>query len=281
MYKNIQGSTRLSGIIGWPIDHSFSPTIHNYWISLHSINGAYVPFAVNPENFKQAIKSISSLGILGVNITVPFKELALYEMDELDSAAKEIGAVNTVIVKKNGCLFGKNTDGEGFISSLRYNEPSWKPSERPIVVLGAGGAARSIIFALKSAGAKEIRIVNRTIEKAEKLATSFGNTCVVFDWKNNKEILRDVGLFVNATSLGMKEKPYFDFSIDNLPKDALVNDIVYNPIETDLLRNAKKRGNKIVNGLDMLIYQAAPAFYEWFGIMPKADNKLRNILIAK
>ena len=281
MQKHIKGSTRLSGIIGWPIDHSFSPLIHNYWISLYSIDGIYVPFPINPENFKQAIKSIASLGILGVNITIPFKELAFLEMDELDSAAKEIGAVNTVLVKKNGCLLGKNTDGEGFISSLRYNDPSWKPYERPIVVLGAGGAARSIIFALKSAGAKEIRIVNRTIEKAEKLATSFGNTCVVFDWKNNKEILRDVGLFVNATSLGMKEKPYFDFSIDNLPRDALVNDIVYNPIETDLLIKAKNRGNKIVNGLDMLIYQAAAAFYEWFGVMPKVDDGLRKTLISK
>ena len=281
MQKKIQQSTSLAGIIGWPISHSSSPKIHNYWLSTYGLDGVYLPFAVNPKNFKKAIHSLFSLGIVGVNITIPFKEIALYEMDELDTTAKEIGAVNTVVVKNNGCLLGKNTDGEGFLENLREKYPTWQPSERPSVVLGAGGAARSIVFALKNAGVKEIRVVNRTIEKAENLASSVGKNCVAIDWKNSKKIFEDVNLLVNATSLGMKENPWDEFSIESLPTDAVVNDIVYKPIDTDLLIKARNRGNKIVDGLGMLLHQAVPAFNEWFGIVPKIDNNLRKILLSE
>lgn len=271
---------RLAGIMGWPVAHSRSPTLHGYWIKELGLSGAYVYLPVRPEHLPDALKSLSALGFAGCNLTIPHKEAAISLLDYVDPLAKRIGAVNTVVVGQDGSLFGFNTDSFGFIECLKEAKPDWRADAGPAAVIGAGGGARAVVAALAERGAKEIRLANRTIARAQKLAADFGAPVRVTPWEQRHEALEGASLLVNATSQGMAGQAPLDLSLDRLPKGAVVCDIVYIPLETPLLAAARKRGNPTVDGLGMLLHQARPAFKAWFGILPEVTPELRRVLEA-
>jgi len=277
----ITGKTQLSGIIGWPVAHSRSPQLHGYWLEKYGINGAMVPLAVRPEALGDAIYGLVALGFRGANVTIPHKEAVLELMDEVAPLARRIGAVNTVTVAEDGRLLGSNTDAFGFLAHLKASAPDWRAAGGPVAVLGAGGAARAVIAALADDGVEEIRLVNRTRERADAVATHFeGAPITVMDWDDREELLEDVTLLVNATSLGMTGKPVLDMRLSCLPAAAVVYDLVYAPLETPLLQKARAIGARAVDGLGMLMHQARPAFRAWYGVDPAADEGLRAMLIA-
>lgn len=274
----LSGKAKIAGIFGWPIAHSRSPRLHGFWLERHGIDGVYVPLAVAPDNFEAAFRSLPALGFRGVNITVPHKEAALAACDEVDPQAQRIGAVNTVVVDASGRLVGSNTDAFGFVESLR-RAVDWKAAAGPAVVLGAGGAARAIVVALLVAGAPEVRIANRTRNRAETLADDLGDGIMVVDWDERADALADAALLVNSTTLGMEGHEPLPLDLAKLPKAAVVTDIVYTPLETPLLRDAASRGNPTVDGLGMLLYQAQPGFEQWFGVRPEVDDALRRFVL--
>jgi shikimate dehydrogenase len=271
----ITGAARLAGLMGWPVSHSRSPVLHNFWLRAYDIDGAYVPLAVAPEAFERALRALPLLGFAGVNVTVPHKEAAFAAVDETDDLARRIGAVNTIVFDDDGRAHGANSDAFGFIESLRTRAPGWSGPAGPAVVLGAGGAARAIVVALQDAGAPEIRLVNRTAERAARLVEEFGAPLTGVAWNERDAALDGAALLVNTTTLGMTGNPALDLSLDALPRDAVVNDIVYVPLETPLLRAAVARGNPVVDGLEMLLHQARPGFARWFGVEPEVTDRLR------
>ncbi len=277
---NLSGSAKIAGVIGWPVDHSLSPRLHSYWINAHDIDGAYIPLAVAPENLEQALLALPKLGFKGVNVTVPHKEAALSLVDAADDMAKHIGAVNTIVVAANGSLVGSNTDGEGFLQNILSNVEGWDARSGPAVVLGAGGSARAVVGALTGAGCKNIFVVNRTTSKAEALATNFGETTVVCPWSDVATVLKKASLLVNTTTLGLENQPPLNIDLSPLPKSAVVADLVYAPLETKLLHEAKARGNRTVDGLGMLLYQAVPGFESWFGTRPEVSKALRQFVLG-
>ncbi len=278
---NVTGRSRIAGIFGWPVEHSRSPVIHNYWLAAHGIDGVYVPFAVRPPALPAALAALPALGILGVNLTIPHKEAALELLDQVDPRAARIGAVNTVHVDVDGRLLGYNSDGQGFVDGLRASCPDWAPQAGPAVVLGAGGAARAIVAALDDAGVPEIRIVNRTGARAHALIAALGGTGLVAEaWERRNLALDGAALLVNATSLGMAGQPQLEIALDALPETAVVADIVYVPLETPLLAAARARGHRVVDGLAMLLYQARFGFRLWFGQDPVVDDSLRDHVAA-
>jgi shikimate dehydrogenase len=277
---SVTGNAKLAGIIGWPVAHSRSPVLHGYWLQRYGIDGAYVPMAVKPENLRHALKSLPLLGFAGCNITIPHKEEALHLVDSHAPSAKRAGGVNTVVVDAAGKLIGSSTDGYGFIAALRAAAPTFDAGQAPAVVLGAGGAARAIVAALLDHGAREIRLVNRTPERATKLAKELGGEVRGIAWDKRAEALAGAALLVNATSLGMEGQPVLDLPLHALPTDAVVNDIVYVPLETPLLATARARGNRCVDGLGMLLHQAQPGFAAWFGLKPEVDGGLRQAVLA-
>ena len=272
---NITGAARLAGVMGWPVSHSLSPALHNYWLRDYDIDGVYIPLAVAPEAFECSLAALALLGFAGVNVTVPHKEAAYSVVDERDRQAERIGAVNTIVFDEDGQVRGANTDGFGFVESLRSKAPEWSGSAGPAVVLGAGGAARAIVAALQDEGVSEIRIVNRTAARGKQLATEFGSPLLSVAWRERAEALDGAALVVNTTTLGMVGKPPLDLALDYLPLGAVVNDIVYAPLMTPLLATAMARGNPAVDGLEMLLHQARPGFKLWFGSEPKVTNRLR------
>ena len=265
----------MAGVMGWPVAHSRSPLIHNYWINKYKLNGTYGLFPVHPDRLEAAIRGLSALGIAGCNITIPHKVSAMRYMDWVSPLAEKVGAINTIVVQADGSLHGFNNDGYGFIQSLKEVSQNWQASAGPAVVLGAGGAARAIVVALLEEGAKEIRLLNRTLGKAQTLAAEFGNALAPVEWSDRQAALADASLLVNTTSLGMHGQPPLELQLDNLPQTALVSDIVYAPLQTPLLAEARLRGNMTVNGLGMLLHQARPAFEAWFGVHPNVDEELR------
>jgi shikimate dehydrogenase len=273
------GAARLAGVMGWPVKHSRSPRLHGYWIEKYGVDGAYVPLAVAPENLAATIKALPLLGFAGVNLTVPHKEAALELVDHVDPTARRIGAINTIVVRADGSLEGSNTDAFGFIEHLRADAPQWSAA-KPAVVLGAGGAARAVVAALLDAGVPRVRLVNRTAERAERLASEFDGPISVHGWGDWRAALPESGLLVNTTTLGMTGQPPLDIDLTNLPSDAVVNDIVYVPLETSLLAAASRRGNRIVDGLGMLLHQARPGFRAWFGVDPEVTPALRTHVAA-
>ena len=274
----ISGRAKLAGVMGWPVSHSLSPRLHGFWLQAHKIDGAYLPLAVAPENLEAALRALPLMGFRGVNLTLPHKELALGIVDDIDKSAKRIGAVNTIVVNDEGALIGSNTDGFGFIENILRAQPNWKADTGPVVILGAGGATRAICVALQEAGAEDITLMNRTREKAEKLSDEFDLN--VRDWQDRGAQLGGAALLINTTSLGTVGQTGLDLSLDALPPDALVCDIVYTPLETELLRAAEKRGNPTVDGLGMLLHQAPPGFAAWFGVEPEVTEKLRRFVLA-
>lgn len=270
----------LAGIMGWPVAHSRSPKLHNYWLEKYGIPGAYVQLPVAPGTLDVALPGLAALGFRGCNITIPHKVDALRLVHELDVNAKRMGAINTIVVQPDGSLKGFNNDGFGYIQSLLDAKPDWRADAGPITVLGAGGAARAVVLSLADRGAKEIRLLNRTDAKAQALAEEFGAPVKAIPWSERHAALADVALLVNTTSQGMHGNPALDLDLDALPEHALVSDVIYVPLETPLLAAARQRGNPTVNGLGMLLNQARPAFHAWFGVMPEITPELRRAIEA-
>jgi shikimate dehydrogenase len=275
----LSGRSRIAGVMGWPVAHSRSPRLHGYWLQEHSIDGAYVPLPVRPEQFAAALRALPMLGFAGVNVTVPHKEAALAAVDRSDPAARRIGAVNTIVVSADGTLNGCNSDGFGFLENVRATVPRWSPKAGPAVLLGAGGAARAIAVALLDNGAPEIRIINRTVERAERLCRDIGGLLRIVSWTERASALAEAALLVNTTTLGMTGQLALELALDRLPTAAVVNDIVYSPLETPLLAAAKARGNPVVDGLGMLLHQARPGFAAWFGVEPIVTPELRRFVL--
>jgi shikimate dehydrogenase len=271
----LTGKAKLAGVMGWPVGHSLSPRLHNYWLDLHGLDGAFVPLPVAPEHFAHALRLLPLVGFSGVNITVPHKEAALEAIDIVEPIAHRIGAVNTVTVQDDGALKGTNTDAAGFTAHLMETVPGFDPKSGPCVIIGAGGAARAVAVALQDIGAGEIRIVNRTLARAETLALALGHGVRVVDWTGRAQALAGASLVVNTTTQGMVGEPALDLSLDSLPPHAVVFDIVYTPLETPLLAIARRRGNPVVDGLGMLLHQAVSGFEAWFGVRPVVDDALR------
>jgi len=270
----------LAGVMGWPIMHSRSPKLHNYWLGAHGLIGAYVPLAVKSEGLRAALRALPALGFSGCNLTIPHKEAALAIVDKVDPVARRIGAVNTVVVAPDGSLEGRNTDAFGYIEHVREAQPAWRADAGPIAVIGAGGGARAVLVALIDAGAREIRLVNRTPARGEALARELGGPIKTLGWDKRNAALAGAAMLVNTTNQGMVAEPPLDLKLDALPASALVSDIVYIPRDTPLLAAARTRGNPTVNGLGMLLHQARPAFRAWFGIMPEVTPELRALIGA-
>jgi shikimate dehydrogenase len=275
----MNGKFMLAGVMGWPVSHSRSPKIHNFWLAAHEIAGSYVPLAVAPENLAQALRALPALGFSGCNLTIPHKEAALSLLDVVEPAARAIGAVNCVVVGSGGELIGRNYDAFGFVAALRETAPDWRAVSGPAVVIGAGGASRAIVYGLLDAGAPGIRLFNRTLARAEAIARDFGPRVSALPWADRHAALADAALLVNATSQGMIGNPPLDLSLDALPATATVTDIVYSPLETPLLAAARQRGATVVDGLGMLLHQARPAFRDWTGVMPEATSALRAMIV--
>lgn len=270
----------LAGIMGWPVMHSRSPKLHNYWLQKHGLAGAYVPLGIQPMGLIAALRALPALGFSGCNITIPHKIHAMEAMDELSPTAKRIGAMNCVVVRPDGALYGTNYDGYGYIESVKEAAPDWRAGDAPITVLGAGGGSRAVLVGLIDAGATEIRLTNRSRHRAEQLAADLGGPIRVVDWESRSRALEGAAMLVNTTSNGMVGQPELDIALDALPGDALVSDIVYAPLETKLLAAARRRGNRCVDGLGMLLHQARPAFRDWFGILPEVTKELRASIVA-
>ncbi len=263
-----------AGVIGYPIQHSKSPVIHQYWLDKHKINGSYQSIEIKPENLEVKIRELVNQGYNGFNVTIPHKENIFKICDEVNEAAKKIGAVNTVVIKDKK-LFGTNTDAFGFIQNIKSCQPI-DFSKKKALILGAGGASRAIIFGLLEEGVQEIILTNRTIEKAEKLKQLNPQKIKIINWEEKENFLNQVDLLINTTSLGMKDQNPLTINLENLSSKALVTDIVYNPLMTSLLTQAKDRGNPIVTGIGMLLHQARPAFEAWTGIMPEVTKDLEQ-----
>ncbi|MGE0094610.1 MAG: shikimate dehydrogenase [Alphaproteobacteria bacterium] len=276
----LSGKAKVAGVMGWPVGHSRSPMLHGHWLRQYGIDGAYVPMAVRPEKIGQALAALPALGFAGCNLTLPHKETSLPHLAEIDGIARRIGAVNTIVVRADGTLAGSNTDAFGFLENLKAGAPGWRPSTGPAVMIGAGGAARAVGVALIDAGVPEIRILNRTRARAETLAEQLGPRCRALDWNARDTSLDGAALLVNTSSLGMAGQPALDLALDALPKDAVVNDIVYVPLETPLLADARQRGHAAVDGLGMLLHQGRPGFHAWFGVDPQVTRALWDELAA-
>ncbi|MEK9672096.1 MAG: shikimate dehydrogenase [Rhodospirillaceae bacterium] len=272
---------RRAGVMGWPVRHSLSPALHGYWLKQYGIDGTYEHIEVLPDDFAARIRRLADDGYAGANVTVPHKEAALQAADTVDDVARRIGAVNTIVVAAGGRLAGSNTDAFGFIENLRAGAPGWDASAGPAVVLGAGGAARAVVAALADAGTPEIRLLNRTRDRAEVLVRDLCGPVAVMDWDRRADAVAEASLLVNTTTLGMTGKDPLDMNLTRLPVSALVNDIVYAPVETPLLAAARARGNPLVDGLGMLLHQARPGFAAWFGQEPEVTQGLRDHLLAK
>ncbi len=274
----LTGKARLAGVMGWPVAHSQSPRLHGYWLSQHDIDGAYLPLAVRPDDLAAALQALPVLGFHGVNLTLPHKERALALCDEISEPARRIGAVNTIVVDEDRRLVGSNTDAFGFLANLRAVS-DWRADAGPAVILGAGGAARAVAVALSDAGVESIAITNRTASRAEALAETLGGAVHAVPWAVRADALAGAALLVNTTTLGMSGQPPLELDLDALPGDAVVNDIVYAPLETPLLAAARARGNPAVDGLGMLLHQARPGFEAWFGVRPEVTAALRDFVL--
>ena len=265
----------LAGVMGDPVMHSRSPKLHNYWLAKYGLTGAYMPLAIAREHLRAGLRALPALGFSGCNLTIPHKEAALKIVDKVDPLARRIGAVNCVVVATDGKLEGQNHDAFGYIESVRAAQPNWRADSGPIVVIGACGVARAVLVGLIDQGAREIRLVNRTLARGKALADELGGPISALSWDERERALEGAAMLVNTTNQGMVGEPPLDLALDRLPMSALVSDIVYIPRETALIAAARTRGNPAVNGLGMLLHQARPAFQAWFGIMPEVEPELR------
>lgn len=269
----------LAGVIGSPIAHSKSPTLHNYWLKRLDLPGQYMPLDVAQKDLGEVLRAMPKMGYVGANVTIPHKETVLGLVDRVTDRAALIGAANTLVFRADGQIFADNTDGHGFIENLRKGAKGWSASAGPAVVFGAGGAARATLAALLDAGASEVRIANRTRARADALRAEFGARVEVFEWVKAGNMLEGAKTVVNCTALGMQGKPALKVPLDALSTDAVVTDLVYTPLDTKLLEAARKKGCQVVDGLGMLIHQAAPGFERWFGKKPPVDEDVRQVVL--
>ena len=265
----------LAGVIGSPISHSKSPQLHRHWLSTYGLRGYYIPIDVAYEDLENVLRMMPKMGFVGANVTIPYKEKVLELADQITDRATLIGAANTLIFRKDGRVIADNTDGFGFLENIRQNVPDWDPTVGPAAVLGAGGAARAVVAALSEVGVSEIILSNRTRVRADRLKQDFGKRVRVVDWVQAGNILEDAALVVNTTSLGMVGKPELRVPLDGLQKGAVVTDLVYAPLKTQLLLRAEEAGCRVVDGLGVLLHQAVPGFERWFGIRPAVDAATR------
>jgi shikimate dehydrogenase len=270
----------LAGVIGSPIAHSRSPALHGYWLRRYGIKGHYIPMDIAQSDLAEALRFLPKVGFVGLNVTIPHKETILGLADIVTDRAALIGAANTLIFRKDGKIHADNTDGAGFIANLRQNAPHWVPSTGPAVVFGAGGAARAVIAALIEVGVPEIRLANRTRPRADALRSDFGAKVTVHDWVQVGNMLEGAATVVNTTALGMTGKPDLRVPMDALSPQALVTDLVYTPLKTQFLIEAEEVGCTTVDGLGMLLHQAAPGFERWFGQRPDVDDATRAAVLG-
>lgn len=270
----------LIGVMGWPVMHSRSPMMHNYWFAQTGLPGTYVYLPLEPDRLPAALRALPALNFAGCNLTIPHKLQAMEIVDEVDPVATKIGAISCVVVRKDGSLWGTNNDWRGFLGNVKEGAPGWRAAQGPATVIGAGGGARAVCHALLADGAPEVRLVNRTPARAEKLALDIGGNITIQRWEDRHAALDGAATVVNTTSCGMVGQPGLDLSLDALRSDAVVADIVYTPLETDLIRAAKARGNTGVGGLGMLLHQGPPAWKLWFGLEPTVTPELRAMMEA-
>jgi len=269
----------LAGVIGWPVAHSRSPALHGHWLQRHGLHGHYVPLAVAPEHLAQVLQALPRMGFVGVNVTIPHKEAVLALADVITDRAALIGAANTLILRPDGRIHADNTDGYGFMANLAQHAPAWQPASGPAAIIGAGGAARAVVAALLESGVPELRIANRTRERAERIREDFGARVTVHDWARMGQMLDGATTVVNTTAMGMEGQPPLYLPFEALSPEAMVTDLVYTPLDTAFLRAARERGCTTVDGLGMLLHQAAPGFERWFGVRPQVDDALRAAVL--
>lgn len=268
-----------AGVIGHPIAHSKSPLIHQYWLRKYEIGGKYLAYDIPPENLLDEAKNLlNSGGLKGFNVTLPHKQTIMNLCTTLSDEAKAIGAVNTVVHHSSGDIEGRNTDAFGFMESAREAIPYFDWSLGPVTVLGAGGASRAVIYALKKAGVCEIRVTNRSWEKAKRLADDFG--IKPYEWGMRNVALEESIALINTTSLGMKGQDALEIDLAPMNPSGLVYDIVYTPLETELLNQARSKGLQVITGIGMLLHQARPAFEAWFGVMPEVTDELKQKVLV-
>jgi shikimate dehydrogenase len=270
----------LAGVIGDPVAHSLSPRLHGHWLRRYGLPGHYVPLHITHANLAYALRLLPEMGFVGVNVTIPHKEYVLSLASNVTDRAALIGAANTLTFLGEGRIQADNTDGQGFISNIRQALPGWTASAGPALVLGSGGAAKAIVSALVSDGAPHVYVANRTRARAEGLKEQFGARVDPQDWTHIPELVGDAALIVNTTSLGMTGQPPLVIDLSRLQPSTVVTDIVYAPLETDLLKHARAAGCETIDGLGMLLHQAVPGFERWFGYTPLVDDDLRQAVLA-
>ena len=270
----------LAGVVGHPIAHSRSPALHGHWLARYGIKGHYVPLAIAPQYFEAAVRSLPKLGFKGINVTLPYKETMLSMADQVSDRAALIGAANTISFREGGGIYADNTDGYGFLENLESSARWWRAKAGPALVLGAGGAARAVVVALLQAGVPELRLANRTKGRAETLAEQFGAKVQVIDWNRAEDAMAGAATIVNTTSLGMEGGPEMTLGFRAASRDALATDIVYTPLDTPFLLEARAAGLRTVDGLGMLLHQGVPGFRQWFGVRPDVDDALRHALLG-
>jgi len=266
-------------VIGWPVEHSRSPLLHGYWLKKYGIDGTYTKRAVAPEAVADFLQSLRANGYVGCNVTVPHKAAAFSAANEREDSAKAVSAANTLWLS-DGKLVAANTDTYGYMTNLSQQAPGWDRRDAPVSILGAGGAARAIVFGFLDAGVSEIRVFNRTRARAETLAQQFGSCVKVFDWSEREAGSRDSAVLVNTTTIGMNGAGTLDLDLAGFDPECVVSDIVYVPLETELLRKAKSQGLRTVDGLGMLLHQGVPGFEKWFGVRPEVTDELRNLIVG-
>jgi len=276
---------KVANVMGWPINHSLSPRVHGYWIKKYGLNADYVARAVKPGDLEQTLRSLTAEYrkkgevFRGTNLTIPLKETALEIVDVLEPSAVRIGAVNTVVIGDKGELIGRNTDGVGFIDSLAEHIDIGQLNGGTAVILGAGGAARAVAMALKDIDLAKIHISNRSADRGEALVAHVDDHAAYLPWDQRSDIMETADILVNTTSLGMSGQPPLEISLHKLKETAVVSDIVYVPLETELLKEARRRGNIAIDGLGMLLHQAKAGFEAWFGVTPDVDDALRRYVL--
>lgn len=270
----ITGKAKIAAVLGWPIKHSRSPLLHNFWLQRHRIDGAYIPLAVKAEDFKNVIQGMKKAGFKGCNVTIPHKEAAYQCCDIVDETAKKMRSVNTLWFTEDGKIHGTSTDGDGFVANLKGADVTL--TDKKVLILGAGGAARSVAYSLIQDGA-QITITNRTLQRAEQLVRDLGAGQII-EWQSWIKELGQFDVLVNTTSLGMEGKDDYLFDLQHASKDLVVTDIVYVPRVTPLLKAAELKGLKTVEGLGMLLHQARLGFSKWFGVNPVVDHELTEFV---
>lgn len=274
---------KKAGVIGYPIAHSKSPLIHDYWIKQHGLNASYEAIDIPPPNLEERVHDLVDQGYRGFNVTIPHKQAIMMLCDDVDTLAEKVGAVNTVIVKEDGSLFGTNTDVFGFVENLRSAAQGfgygWTIAGGPALVLGAGGAARAAVQGLINEGVPEIFVANRTFDKAKDLESMSPLVVKAVEWDKRDIVAGRVNFIVNTTSLGMTGQEPLEIDLSGCHEDAVVHDIVYAPLYTDLLKQARAHDLRIVTGIGMLLHQARPAFHAWFGVMPDVTETLEDLVL--